>query len=173
VDRHFPHVHPPPRDRFQGDLGAQCPGLRIEIPEHFRVGIAAVVEPGDDRVRRRLQQKAIEGIADLKRKRAAQLQRVEDPLEPQERESGDPHRLPFVNAEGDVGVSRRADDARVHHRRHVAALAVQQQQPHDVAPEFQLIEVPFLAQPEPADERIRRKPARTGRRNRAAQRVIV
>src|SRR2546422_8124851 len=62
---------------------------------------------------------------------------------------------------------------RVHDHVHVAALPVQQQQPDHVAAELELVEIAFLAEPEVPDEESPREPARAGRGDGGAERVVV
>src|SRR5947208_6220876 len=81
--------------------------------------------------------------------------------------------LPILDPELDADVPALAAHQRVDHGIHVPALAVQQQQPPDVATELELFEQALLAQAEQADREGAREPARVGRPDRGAQRVVV
>src|SRR5437899_2709184 len=59
------------------------------------------------------------------------------------------------------------------HRIHVPTLAVHQHQTHDITPELELAEIPLLAQPEPAHDRIAGPGARFCGGDRALERVVV
>src|SRR5204862_7065153 len=114
-----------------------------EVPQDVGVGIPDVLEAADDGVGGRLEQRPIERIPDLEGQVALQARHVEDRVEAQHVERGEPHRIALVDAELEVHIPPRAAHQRVHHGVHVAALAVQQQQAYDDATELELIEGPL------------------------------
>src|SRR6266699_1340697 len=75
--------------------------------------------------------------------------------------------------ESTPSMSALATHQRVDHRVHVSALAVQQQQPDDVATELELVEKSLFAEAEQADREGTREPAGIGRPDRLAQGVVV
>src|SRR4029077_14621337 len=93
--------------------------------------------------------------------------------EAQDVERGEPHRIAFVEPELDVHIPALTAHQGVDHGVHVPALAVQQQEPYDVATELELIEEPLLTQAQPPEEGAGREHARIRGRDRGAQGVIV
>src|SRR5207302_4127471 len=79
----------------------------------------------------------------------------------------------LVDPELHIHVPRCTEHDGVDHGVHVAALTVQQQQAHHVAPELELVEGSFLPEPEPAEKGAGRESARIGGRDRGTQRVVV
>ena len=146
VDSDFADAHARARLRIELDFRFQNPCLGIEISQHLGVGVAAIAEPRHDRVGRRLHEKAIEGIADLQRQIAFQFVEVEDPVNTGDVEPDDADRIAFMDSECDVRITRCAPHHRIHHGVHIAALAIEQNQTDDIAPEFDFVEIALLAQ---------------------------
>ena len=132
-----------------------------------------VPEPAHDGVGRRLQQEAVEGAAHLQRQAALQARHAAHQIEPRDLELREAHGVALVDAEGDVDVPVLPAHQRVHDHVHVAALPVQQQQADHVAAELELVEIPLLAESQVPDEEGAREPARVGRGDGGAERVIV
>jgi len=120
-----------------------------------------------------LEQRTIEGIAFLQRQVALQAPHVEDGIDTHHVEPREPHRITLVDPELEVHVPALATHQRVDHRVHVSALAIQQQQPDDVATELELVERALFAEAEQADREGTREPAGIGRPDRRAQGVVV
>src|SRR3989442_236282 len=99
---------------------------------------------------------------------------AQDVVQARDLEPLQPHGVPLHDPKPDEHIVALPAHQRVDHRAHVAALPVQQQQPHYVAAELQLVEVPLLAQePDPAQPPDAREKARVGGGDRRAQRVVV
>src|SRR5690348_10459353 len=121
----------------------------------------------------RLKQKPVERITHLEGERAFQRSNIEDRVQTTHVEAPEAHRLTFVDPEGDVDVASLAPDQRIHHRVHVPALAVQEEQTHDVPPELELVEVALFPEAGPSKEGTRREGAGIGRGDRRGERVVV
>jgi len=130
-------------------------------------------QPVRDRVGGCLEQHPVERGAFLEREDTLERRDVEQRVEAHQRQLGEADRLAFVHAEQHVDVSALPAHHRIHDGIHVAALAVQQQQPHHVAPELQLVEVALLAEPHPAQQPQAREHAGARRGDRRSQRVVV
>ena len=173
ADQYLADAHAGTRLRIELDLGFQDSRFRIEVPQHFGVGIAVVPQPPDDRVGGRLHHEAVEWIAHLQRQLAYQSRHIENAVQSTHLEPGHPHRLPFVNPERDVHIARRTLHQRVHDGVHIAALAIEQNQTDHVTPEFDFIEIAFLAEAQPPHVPLAGPPARSCRSDRAFERVVV
>ena len=148
-DQHLPHAHARPGKRLECRHGAEGRDVHIVVAEDVGVRVAEVLEPAHDRVGRRLEQGPVERVTDMERQVALQALHIEDRVETEHVQLGELHGIALVDAELDVRVPALAAHQRVDHRIHVPALTVQQQQPHDVAPELELVEVPLF--PEKTD----------------------
>ncbi len=163
-----------PRYGLERHLGRFGRCVRVEVAEHFGPGIATIAQPAREGVGRRLKQEAVEGVADLQRQGATQPPKIERRrVEPEEVELRHPQRLAFGDAERYPHILRGPPHQRIHHRVHVAALTVQQQQADHVTPEFQLVEIATLPQPEPAQPPFRGEGAGASRGDRRAERIVV
>src|SRR6266568_4431963 len=85
----------------------------------------------------------------------------------------DAHRLPLMNSKGRIDIAGRAQHRRVHHRVHVPALTVEENQPDDIAAELDLVEVALLPESQPAHVPLPRPPARLRRGDGALERVVI
>ena len=78
-----------------------------------------------------------------------------------------------MNPERDVHIARGALQRGVDDCIHVTALAIEQDQPDDVAPKLDLVEVALLAHPHPPHQPVAGPRTRIRRRDRALEGVVV
>ena len=148
-DDHFAHPHPPTGDALERRHRPERGRVHVVALQHVGIRVAAVLESAHDRVGGRLEQRPVERVPDLERQRALQGRHGENRVDTEHVQRGEAHRVALIDPERHVHIPRLAAHHGIEHRVHVAALAVQQQQPHHVAPELELVEVPLF--PEPRD----------------------
>ena len=173
ADHHLADAHARTGLRIQLHFRLQDSRFGIEVSQHVGVGIPAVAQSSDDRVRRRLHEETIEGITDLQREVALQLLDVENSVQTHDVEPRDPNRLALVNSERDIHVAGCAPHRRVHHGVHEPALPIEENETDDVAAEFDFVEIALLTKSQPANDAVSSPGARFGRGDRALERVVV
>jgi hypothetical protein len=157
-------------ERHRGRPGG---AVHLEPAEHLDERISPIAQGGHDRVGGAAEPEPVEGVAHPERQVAEQASAGQDVLEAGQRQPAHPHRLAFPDPDADVHRTPLPLDQRVDRGLEKPALRVEQPEAQDVALEFPLVEIAFLAQPEDPHHREAGPPARVGRGDRSAQQVVV